>query len=196
MKTITLSILLLAAVFSVAQAKPDGAAEKAFGEGGQIRMELGVGDYDIVSGNSDRIQIEWVAGTSSGGGGTPAEIEVNGSKAHIITTGTTGHFHATIKVPKSADLEIHQNGGGLRIGAVKGNKDLESTTGHIVVQIVSADQYGDVDVAVGLGNLFATPFDRVKGGVGKSVKWAGSGKYRLHVRLGEGDINLVPADSI
>ena len=84
------------------------------------------------------------------------------------------------------DLEIHQNGGGLRIGVVKGNKDLESTTGHIVVQIVSADQYGDVDVAVGVGNLFATPFERVKKGVGKSLKWAGPGKYQLHVRLGEG----------
>jgi hypothetical protein len=196
MKTVTLIILLLAAVFSVAQVKPDGIAEKPFAEGGQIRMELGVGDYDIVSGNSGRIQIEWVTGSSSGGGGTPAEIEVNGSTAHIATTGTTSHFHATIKVPKSADLEIHQNGGGLRIGVVKGNKDLESTTGHIAVQIVSADQYGDVDVAVGVGNLFATPFERVKRGVVKSVKWAGPGKYRLHVRLGEGDINLVPADPI
>ncbi len=196
MKTMILSILLLVAVCSAAQAKPDGAAEKPFAEGGQIRMQLGVGDYEIVSGNSDRIQIEWVTGTSSGGGGAPAEIEVNGSKAHITTTDTTSHFHATIKVPKSADLEIHQNGGGLRIGAVKGNKDLESTTGHIVVQIVAADQYGDVDVAVGVGNLFATPFERAQRGAGKSVKWAGSGKYRLHVRLGEGDINLVPADTI
>ncbi len=196
MKTIILSILLLAAVFSVAQARPDGAAEKPFAEGGQIRMELGPGDYDIVSGSSDRIQIEWATGTSSGGAGTSAEIEVKGSKAHITTTGTTSHFHATIKVPKSADLEIHQNGGGLRIGAVKGNKDLESTTGHIVVQIVSADQYGDVNVAVGAGNLFATPFEQVKRGMGKSAKWTGPGKYRLHVRLGEGDINLVPADTI
>jgi hypothetical protein len=196
MKTITLSILLLAAFSCVAQAKPDGTAHKPFAEGGQIRMELGVGDYDIVSGHSDRIQIEWITGTLSGGGGTPVEIEVNGSKAHITTTDTTSHFHATIKVPKSTDLEIHQNGGGLRIGAVKGNKDLESTTGHIVVQVMSADQYGDVDVAVGVGNLFATPFERVKKGVEKSVKWAGSGKYRLHVRLDEGDINLVPADAI
>ena len=76
MKTIILSILLLAAVFSVAQARPDGAAEKPFAEGGQIRMELGPGDYDIVSGSSDRIQIEWATGTSSGGAGTSAEIEV------------------------------------------------------------------------------------------------------------------------
>ena len=196
MKTFTLSILLLAAVSSVAQARPDGTAEKPFAEGGQIRMDLGAGDYDIVPSNSQRIQIEWLTGTSSGGGGTPAEIEVSGSKAHITMTDTTGHFHATIKVPKSADLEIHQNGGGLRIGLVKGNKDLENTTGHIVVQIVSADHYGDVDVAVGVGNLFATPFERVKKGVGRSVKWAGPGKYRLHVRLGEGDINLVPADTI
>jgi hypothetical protein len=196
MKTITLTILLLAAVFSVAQVKPDGIAEKPFAEGGQIRMELGVGDYDIVSSNSDRIQVEWATGTSSGAGGTPAEIEVNGSKAHISTTKTTSHFHATIKVPKLADLEIHQNGGGLRIGVIKGNKDLESTTGHIVVQIVSADQYGYVDVAVGAGNLFAAPFEQVKRGVEKSMKWTGPGKYRLHVRLGEGDISLVPADPI
>ncbi len=196
MNTIILSTLLLAAVSSVAQAKADGTAEKPFADGGQIRMELAAGDYDIVSSNSERIQIEWLTGTSSGGGGTPAEIEVNGSKAHITVTDTTGHFHATIKVPKSADLEIHQNGGGLRIGVVKGSKDLESTTGHIIVQIVSADQYGDVDVVVGVGNLFATPFERVKKGVGKSVKWAGPGKYRLHVRLGEGDINLVPADPV
>ena len=40
MKTITLSILLLAAVLSVAQAKPEGAAEKPFADGGQIRREI------------------------------------------------------------------------------------------------------------------------------------------------------------
>jgi len=50
MKTITLSILLLAAVSSVAQAKHDGSDEKPFAQGGQIRMEMGEGDYDIVSG--------------------------------------------------------------------------------------------------------------------------------------------------
>ena len=194
MKTFILSILLLAAISSVAQAKPDGTAEKPFAAGGQIRMDLAAGDYDIVASNSERIQIEWKTGTSSGAGSTPAGIEVNGSKAHITTTAATRHFHATIKIPRAADLEIHQNGGGLRIGVVKGNVDLENTTGHIVVQIVSADHYGDVDVAVGVGNLFATPFERVKSGIGRSVKWAGPGKYRLHVRLGEGDINLVPAD--
>ena len=195
LKTITLSILLLVAVSSVAQAKLDGVAEKPFAEGGQIRMELGVGDYDILSGNSDRIQIEWVTGTSSRGGGTPAEIEVNGSKAHITTTDTTSHFHATIKVPTSADLEIHQNGGGLRIGAVKGNKDLESTTGHIVVQIVSADhtETSMLRWAWAICSLFVRAGEE---GSGKSVKWAGSGKYRLHVRLGERDIILVPADTI
>ena len=53
---------------------------------------------------------------------------------------------------------------------VKGNKDLQSTIGHIVVQIVSADQYRDVDVAVGVGNLFATPFEQVKRGGRRSVK--------------------------
>jgi hypothetical protein len=194
MKTFTLSILLLAAILSVAQARPTGTAEKPFAESGQIRMDLASGDYEIVSSNAERIQIEWQTGTSSGGSGTPAEIEVKGSKAHITTTATAAHFHATIKVPRSADLEIHQNGGGLRIGVVKGNKDLDNTTGNILVQIVSADHYGDVDVAVGVGNLFATPFERVKRGVGRSVKWAGPGEYRLHVRLGEGDINLVPAD--
>jgi CubicO group peptidase (beta-lactamase class C family) len=61
MKAITPSILLLAAALSPAQGKREGTAEKPFADGGQIRMELGVGDYDIVSSQSKQIQIEWVA---------------------------------------------------------------------------------------------------------------------------------------
>jgi CubicO group peptidase (beta-lactamase class C family) len=61
MKALTLSILLLAAALSLAQGKRDGTAEKPFAEGGQIRMELGLGDYDTVPGHSNQTSIEWVA---------------------------------------------------------------------------------------------------------------------------------------
>lgn len=189
-------LILLAATFSMAQAPSDGSAEKPFVEGGKIRMDLSAGDYDVVPSHSNQIHVKWVMGTARGPASAPVAIEVNGPSARIGTSGTSSHFHATIEVPKSADLQIHQQGGGLRIAEINGDKDLENSKGQIVVQIANPDQYQHVEASVTAGNLFATPFERVKRGLGRSIKWDGPGKFQLHVRLGEGDINLVPGDAI
>jgi hypothetical protein len=189
-------LILLVATFSVAQAPSDGSAEKLFVEGGKIRMDLSVGDYDVVPSHSNQIHVKWVMGTATGPAIAPVAIEANGSSARISTSGTSAHFHATIEVPKSAHLQIRQQGGDLRIAEIKGDKDLENSKGHIVVQVANPDQYQHVEASVTAGNLFATPFERVKSGLGRSFKWDGPGKFQLHVRLGEGDINLVPGDAI
>jgi hypothetical protein len=188
-------VLLLTATFSWCQGTSDANAQKPF-EGGKIRMDLSVGDYEVVPTTAKQIHVNWVTGAATEPSSAPVVIEVNGTSAKVITSATTRYFHATIEVPKSVDLEIHQSGGGLRIGTIVGNKNLENSSGHIVVQVANPDQYRHVDAAVEVGHLFATPFESVKSGVERSFKWDGKGKYQLNVRLGEGDINLVPGNAI
>ena len=194
MKAVLL-VLLLTVTFAAARGASDGAVQKPF-EGREIRMDLSVGDYDVVPGHSDQIRATWVTGTATQPGTAPVVIEVNGSSAHVIVSGTSHNFHATIEVPKSVDLQVHQESGGLRIGEIDGNKDLESSSGHIVVQVANPDRYGHVEATVQAGNLFATPFEHVKSGLARSFKWDGKGKFQLRVRLGAGDINFVPGDDI
>lgn len=193
---VVLAALVLAATFSIAQDAPSGALQKQFVENGKIRLDLGLGDYEITRSHSSQIRINWVTGDAKAPSAIPVTVEVTGASAHVAANGTSDHFHLTIEVPKSTNLEVHQRGGGLRIEGIIGDKDLENTKGHIVVQVGNPDQYRHVEVSVNAGNLFATPFERVKRGLGRSFTWDGPGSYSLNVRLAEGDINLVPGDEI
>jgi hypothetical protein len=40
------------------------------------------------------------------------------------------------------------------------------------------------------GDLHAPAFKAATGGLFRSIKWKGPGKYRLHVHLTAGDVNL------
>jgi hypothetical protein len=96
-----------------------------------LEIELGSGDYQIVASASDSIAVIYDEGSSEG----PPKVEVKIGSGHGVNelkiAGPKKNFHAVIEVPRKTDLRVRMNSGGLRVGDVEGNKDIEVHAGNL-----------------------------------------------------------------
>jgi hypothetical protein len=163
--------------------------DKPFVAGGSIVMQLASGEYEVVPAPDNHIRV-----TLSGNvGSTKTDVVITGQQAGITVSNTPsqGNFHAKIEIPKSADLKVSFTAGDLTVGPITGNKNIEATAGDVKIDVGNADDYGSVDAAVRVGDLAAGPFGGKKQSfIGQNLTWTGKGKYRLHAKLGVGDLKL------
>ncbi len=89
-----------------------------------------------------------------------------------------------------ADLRIRLTAGALTVNGIRGDKDIESNAGDVIVDVGKSSDWSQVDASVTAGDLSAPVFDANKGGLFRSLHWRGPGKYRLHVSLMAGSLNL------
>jgi DUF4097 and DUF4098 domain-containing protein YvlB len=119
------------------------------------------------------------------------KLTTNGNSADLRVENTPhDNFHATIEVPALTDLRIRLTAGDLRVSGIKGDKDIEAHAGDLNISVGSSSDWGDVDASVTAGDINASPFRASKGGLFRSLRWQGPGKYKLHAHLMAGDINL------
>ena len=186
---ISISALLVAVLLPSLVAQTSGSpAEKDFVSGGRVAITLESGDYDIRASSDNRIHVRWNEASAKG---ARLKLTTNGKSADLRVENTPNNdFHATIEVPALTDLRIRLTAGDLRVTGIKGDKDIEANAGDVIVSVGSANDWGDVDASVTAGDISATPFAANKGGLFRSLRWKGPGKYRLHVHLMAGDVNL------
>jgi hypothetical protein len=155
--------------------------------GGTIEMQLDGGNYEVRAGADDGIRVA----LSGNSGQAKAAVDTNGTRADIKVTDTPhSNFRATIEVPATSNLRIRLSGGNLTIGAIKGNKDVESQAGNTEIAVGNPDDYGNVDVSVTVGNIESDSFGGSKSGLMPSLKWTGPGKYAIHAHSGAGNLTL------
>jgi len=163
-------------------------AEKDFVPGGRIEMTLESGDYNIRASSDNRIHVRWNEASSKG---VRVRITTNGKSADVRVENTpNNNFHATIEVPALADVRVRLTAGDLSVSGIKGDKDIEVNAGDLNISVGSSSDWGDVDASVTAGDLNAPAFQEARGGLFRSFKWKGPGKYRLHVHVMAGDVNL------
>ena len=197
MKTAIAAALLLAGIslmpMSLATqnlfAQSSGSpAEKDFVSGGRIKMTLESGDYKILASSDNRIHVRWNEASARG---VRVKLATNDKSAELRVENTPhNNFHATIEVPALADLRIRLTAGDMSVTGVKGDKDIEIHAGDLNISVGNSSDWGDVDASVTAGDINALPFQASKGGLFRSVHWKGPGKYRLHIHLMAGDVNL------
>jgi hypothetical protein len=164
--------------------------EKVFQTNGQIRMQLGGGDYEVRAGSADRIVIEWTVKNDAAAAKVKTKINIVGSSAKIKTSGPHGHSHAVIEVPAVTNLIIRHMAGDMSVRGIAGNKDVASHAGDLDIYVGNANDYSRVDASVKFGDLNASPFGTSKGGIFRSFHHQGNGRYVLRAHLGAGDLNL------
>ncbi len=187
MRFLILSVVLVAA--AAAQTTP-GHVERAFQNNGNVKIELSGGDYDVRAGASDKIVINYRTKTPEQLKQVDARITPEGTYAKIKIDGPHSDFHATIEVPPHTGIVIRLSAGDLNVRGIEGDKDIESGAGDMNIEVGRAEQYGPVDASVKAGDLNASAFNVSEGGLFRSFHRSGPGKYRLHVHLGAGDLNL------
>ena len=180
-----LSTLSITPASLVAQSS-GSPAEKDFVSGGRVTMTLESGDYKILASSDNRLHVRWNEAS-----GARVKLATNGNSADLRVENTPhNNFHATIEVPALADLRIRLTAGDMSVTGIKGDKDIEANAGDLNISVGSSSDWGDVDASVTAGDLHAPAFKAATGGLFRSIKWKGPGKYRLHVHLTAGDVNL------
>lgn len=190
MKTALSAAMLLtvlsAAPITLGAQTPGSPAEKDFVSGGKVRITLESGGYDIQASPDNRIHVRWNEATR-----TRVKLTTNGNSAVLRVENTpNNNFHATIEVPALTDLRIRLTAGDLTVSGIKGDKDIEANAGDMNISVGNSSDWGDVDASVTAGDINASPFQASKGGLFRSFHWRGPGKYKLHVHIMAGDVNL------
>jgi hypothetical protein len=162
-------------------------AEKPFAAGGSIEMQLDGGNYEIHPASGGRVRVSFGGNV----GDATADLAVSGTHATLAVKNTPhNNFKAIVEVPQTTDLVLHLSGGNLEIGAIAGNKDIDSKAGNVEIAVGDSKDYSSVDASVTAGNLDAGPFGSSKSGVGNHLTWSGGGKYTLRAKLLAGNLEL------
>ena len=155
---------------------------------GKVEITLESGDYNIRASADNRIHVRW---NEASGKGVRVKLATNGKSAELRVENTpNNNFHATIEVPALADLRVRLTAGDMSVTGIKGDKDIEINAGDLNISVGSSSDWGEVDASVTAGDINAPVFGGAKGGLFRSFNWKGPGKYKLHVHLTAGDVNL------
>jgi hypothetical protein len=182
--------LLLAASPRAFQSTAGEPIEKAFAQGGSVRLNLSASDYKISGQESNKIRIAWRADRPEDAAKVRADISVTGTKAVIATGGFRDGLHFTIELPARSDLDVDLAAGDLDIRRIEGSKTIDTWAGDVSVDVGSPDQYRNVEASVRAGDLRASPFKVSKSGLLRSFRWTGQGRYSLNIKLFAGDLTL------
>lgn len=170
-----------------AEATVSSVADKPFVADGKINIDLSGGGYEIKTATDNHIRVA----VSANAGDTKVDVTVDGSGADVKIKDTPhSNFRAVLEVPATADIVVRLSGGELKIGAITGNKDVESYAGNVQIAVGDPSNYARVDAAVKAGEINASPFGGSKSGLLQEFTWSGNGKYTLRAHLGAGNLVL------
>ena len=190
MKRLLPLLLALSASLSWGQSSHERRYELRPDPSWPLQIELGSGDYQIVVSGSDSIAIVYDEGTSDAFRNVKVQIDSGHGQNHLKIAGPKSNFHAVIEVPRKTDLRVRMSAGGLSIGDVEGNKDIEVVAGNLELNSLRPQDYALADFSVRIGDVYAPLFKTAKTRLSRSFKTAGPGKYRLHAHVGVGDLTL------
>jgi hypothetical protein len=190
-KLIFAAIVVAPSAFFGQQGNPEASAQQKFASGGTVHLHLESGGYTIAPADTDEVVVIWHARTDSQLKQVKVQIKAAGSRADVYVLNTPrNNFNATIEVPRRSHLWARLTAGELVVGVVEGDKDLELNAGRLEVDIPRPQDYGSRDASVTTGSIEASAFDVSKGGLFRSFRQHGPGRYRLHAYVIAGEIDL------
>jgi hypothetical protein len=169
---------------------PATSLERPFSAGGQIRMDLSAGEYEITGSPDNLIRLDWRVKHDDQLDEVDNRLTVNGTEARVSTDGPSDRFRVRVQVPMHSHLHVRLTAGELAIKGIEGDKDVELHAGELNIDVIRAEDYRHVDAAIWAGEIDASPFRVTKEGLFRSFDWSGKGKYRLHAHLKAGELRL------
>jgi hypothetical protein len=190
MKRTVLFSIFLASALGWARSIGQGNLELGIVPGTPLRLELTSGNYQIEAGQSGKVVIVSQTKNPDDRGKVRFGVNTSSAEASVKITGPK-QYSARIQIPQNINLNIRLNGGKLTISSIDGDKDIESNGGQLNIGVRRPEDYGAVDASVNVGNVDASAFGGTKAGLLRTFRTQGPGRYRLHVHLGAGNINLL-----
>jgi hypothetical protein len=167
--------------------------EVKFQPGGELQMRLRSGDIDVIGIDAPALRVSCELNKSPQRAKEVAiEFRPDGTSGQLrIRHGPTNDIHVRIEIPRTSNLFVRSPAGDLTVSGVVGDKDVEIHAGDLTIAVGNAADYKHADASIGAGDLTATAFGVIKGGLFRSFdKDNEGGKYWLHAHVGAGDLVL------
>ncbi len=165
--------------------------ETGFSAGQRLELEVRSGDVRVSGTDNDKVTIHY--GGRKGG-------EVEGVDVHFRKTtsggaltlsgGPRNDFQIRIEVPRETNLYVRMPFGALAIENVRGSKNVELHAGDVSIEMGDPKEYAHIQASVTTGGLDSAPLGISKGGLFRSFKHDGPGKYQLYAHVGSGELDL------
>jgi hypothetical protein len=162
-----------------------------FPSGGKLRLRVRSGDVRIIGTDQNKISIELSGERANDASDMRARLDHKDGAADLrVSGGPRNGVTITIRIPANTDLYARIPFGDVHVQGVAGNQDVAIHAGDLTLRLGNAADYARIDASVTAGDLDARPFGESHGGLFRSFHREGSGKYRLHVHVGAGDLVL------
>jgi len=165
--------------------------ETEFSSGGRLELDLRSGDVRVSGTDSGKISIHYEGRKASDVEDVAIRFRKNGSNGVLtLSGGPRNDFQIRIEVPRETDLYMRMPFGALEIASVRGSKNVELHAGDVQIEMGDPKDYAHIEASVTTGGLDSAPLGISKGGLFRSFKRDGPGKYRLYAHVGSGELDL------
>jgi hypothetical protein len=162
-----------------------------FASGGKLRLRVRSGEIHVIGTNENKISVELSGKKAYDADKLKVRLERKGSTADMrISGGPRNDLTITIRIPRNTDLYARIPAGEVHVENIANNQDVELHAGDLTVDVGDAADYSHVDASVIAGEVDAAPFGESHGGLFRSFRRGGSGRYRLHAHVGAGQLTL------
>jgi len=183
--------LALCAGSATAGERSANPTSMSFAAGGTIRMELNVGDVEVVGTQDERIAVSWHSRDPDDEREVSVKLQGSGTKAvRLVLDGPGNNIRYRIEVPQRSNVSLDMNAGDLSVRGILGNLEAELLAGEIDLRVADPAKYRTVSAAVTVGEINAPPWHIDLEGLGRSFKVTGDGEYELRARLLAGQITI------
>jgi hypothetical protein len=165
--------------------------ETEFASSGRLQLEVRSGDVRISGSDSNKISIHYEGRNGNDVRDVVVRCKKTSSGAALeISGGPHNEFQIRIEVPRETELHVHMPFGELNIAKVHGGKDVSLHAGQLTMEIGDPKDYAQIEASVLTGELDLSALGVEKGGLFRSYKKDGPGKYKLYAHVGSGELDL------
>jgi len=162
-----------------------------FASGGKLRLRVRSGEVHVIGTDQNRISVEISGKKAFDARDVKVRVERKDSTASVrVSGGPRNDLTITIRIPSNTDLYARIPFGEVHVENITGNQDVELHAGELTVAIRDSANYSHVDASVFSGEVDAAPFGESHGGLFRSFRKEGNGRYRLHAHVGAGQLTL------
>ena len=159
--------------------------------GSRLRIHVRSGDIRIVGSDDAKLSVDLSGQKSNQIEDVRYRLTSKDSVTEFsLSGGPKNDLVITIHVPKNSELYLRVPAGDVTVEGVTGSKDVELHAGDLTIEVGSPSDYSSVDTSVSAGDIDGGPFGESHGGLFRSMKKSGTGKYTLHAHVGAGDLTL------
>jgi hypothetical protein len=162
-----------------------------FASGGKLRLRVRSGEIHVIGTAENKISVELSGKKAYDTRNLKVRLERRDSTSNMrISGGPRNDLTITIRIPTNTDLYARIPFGEVHVENIAGDQDVELHAGELTVVVRDSAAYSHIDASVFSGEVDAVAFGESHGGLFRSFRREGSGRYRLHAHVGAGQLTL------